>query len=323
MRSILLGAALAASSWLLPAAAQGPDALGWLNKMYTATQRLNYTGTFIYQNGENVETSRITRLVEGHNVYERLETLDGTPREVIRLNDEVKCYLPTTLTIKVDRNQIAKPFPGMLPEQVQSIGDHYVLKKGGIERIAGYDCQVLVLQPKDGMRYGHKLWADVKTGMLVKALTFNEQHGLIEQFFFTDLRIGGRIDRDQVRSRFAATSQDWRIENLAMKEADLSQEGWTIKSLPPGYQKVTERRGKVGAHGGVGQIVLSDGLAAASVFIEPLATRASVPAMGLSRQGAMNVYTRKLDDFLVTVVGELPAEGVRFIANQVEHRKGN
>jgi negative regulator of sigma E activity len=35
----------------------------------------------------------------------------------------------------------------------------------------------------------------------------------------------------------------------------------------------------------------------------------------------LNVYTRKLENHLVTVVGEVPAESVRRIAHNVEYRR--
>jgi sigma-E factor negative regulatory protein RseB len=324
MRRLAAVALAVALSTAGSVAAQGQaDALAWLQKMYSATQKLNYTGTFIYQYGEHSETSRVTRLVENGNVYERVETLDGVPREVVRANDEVKWYLPTAQVVKIDRKQVAKPFPGMLPEQVQSLGAFYNVRRGDVERIAGYDSQAIVLEPRDGMRYAHKLWADTATGMLVKAKTFNEKGETLEQFFFTDLRIGGKVDREAVRSRYAAKASGWRVENLAMNETNLAQGGWNMKALPPGYAKVTEMQGTFGGTPSVAQIVLSDGLAAASVFIEPLAGKQPPAHLGPSRKGAMNVYTRRVEDSLVTVVGEMPAEGVRFIANQVEYRKPN
>lgn len=324
LHAAVVAVAVAAAAWSGVAAAQTQtDALGWLQKMYTATTKLNYTGTFIYQYGNQSETSRITRLVDGPNVHERVETLDGMPREIVRVNDEVKCYLPNSMTLKIDRKQVSKPFPGMLPEQAQTLGAYYNIRKGEVDRIAGYDTQSIILEPRDGMRYAHKLWADTATGMLVKAKTFNERGELLEQFFFTDLKIGGRIEKDAVKSRFASKGGTWRVENLAMNEVKLADAGWHLKSLPPGYAKVTEMRGSVGGHDGVAHIVLSDGMAAASVFIEPLAARTPPSHLGLSRQGAMNVYTRKVDDSLVIVVGDMPGEGVRFIANQIEYRKPN
>jgi sigma-E factor negative regulatory protein RseB len=77
----------------------------------------------------------------------------------------------------------------------------------------------------------------------------------------------------------------------------------------------------VGGTGGVAHIVLSDGLAAISVFIEPATSKRPVPHAGLARQGAINVYTRPVANHWVTVVGEAPAESVKYIANAVEYHK--
>jgi sigma-E factor negative regulatory protein RseB len=322
MRALVLAAVLAAGAATVPTASAQPgtDAAGWLKKIYSATEKLSYTGTFVYQQGEHSETSRLTRIVDAAGVHERLEILDGTPREIIRVNEEVKCYIPSTMTLKIDRQMETRPFPAMRAD-VREFAEHYNIRKAETERIAGYDCQAIVLEPKDNLRYGHKLWADVATGMLVKAKTFNEKNEVVEQFSFTELQIGGRIDREKVKSRFAGKGRDWRVEQSAVVEADLASLGWVLTSLPPGYRKVTELRRRVGASPDVGQIVVSDGLAAVSVFVEPLGARTGQPQVGLARHGALNVYVRKLDNHLVTVVGEVPAESVRQIAHNVEYRR--
>ena len=93
MRALALAAVLAAGAVaaVAPVAAQqGTDAAGWLKKIYAATEKLSYTGTFVYQQGDHSETSRLTRVVDATGVHERLEVLDGTPREIIRFNEEVK-----------------------------------------------------------------------------------------------------------------------------------------------------------------------------------------------------------------------------------------
>jgi sigma-E factor negative regulatory protein RseB len=322
VRALVLAAALAAGSGpaLGQALPSGADAAGWLRKIYSATDKLSYTGTFVYQQGEHSETSRLTRVVDASGVHERLEILDGTPREIIRFNDEVKCYIPSTMTVKVDRQMQTRPFPAMRAD-VREFADHYHIRKAGTERIAGYDCQAIVLEPKDNLRYGHKLWADIATGMLVKAKTFNEKNEVVEQFSFTELQIGGRIDREKVKSRFAGKGRDWRVEQSAVVEANLESLGWGLRTLPPGYRKMTELKRRVGAAADVGQIVVSDGLAAVSVFIEPLGARQGQPPAGWARHGALNVYVRTLANHLVTAVGEVPPESVRQIADSVEYHR--
>jgi sigma-E factor negative regulatory protein RseB len=318
MRSVAV--ALAAGAALLAGAAHAqsdPDALQWLQRIYSASERLSYTGVFVYQHGEQVETSRITRIVDAAGVRERLEVLDGTPREIIRMNDEVKCYLPGSMTVKIDRQKSLKPYRLRI-ENVHSIAEQYSMRKAGIERIAGYDCQTLVLEPKDNLRYGHKLWADVTTGLLVRAKAFNERGEMVEHFSFTQLQIGGRLDKELLRPRFNTTGPGWRIENQDAAEVKLADHGWALKSLPPGFSTVTELKRDLGGGHEMTHVVVSDGLAAVSVFIEPLAEKGQSPRAGASRQGAMNIYSRTLDSFIVTAVGEVPAEGVRRIADAVE-----
>ena len=296
--------------FLLPVSAAiaqtDPAAMQWLQRIYSATQKLSYTGTFVYQQGQQVETSRITHIVDASGAHERLETLDGVPREIIRTPKEMVCYLPATMTVKIDRHPDKRSFPAILPDQQKDLSASYNIRKGEIERIAGYDCQVIVLEPKDRMRYGHRFWADVHTGMLVKATTYDEKNEVMEQFTFTQLQIGGNIDRDKVRSRFAKKGRGWRVEDSAATEVNLAQAGWSVKAQPPGFRTVTELTRTIGGTSGVGHIVLSDGLAAVSVFIAPAAGKQPQP--GPLRQGAINFYTRQVASHWVTVVGEGPTE---------------
>jgi sigma-E factor negative regulatory protein RseB len=95
--------------------------------------------------------------------------------------------------------------------------------------------------------------------------------------------------------------------------------GWVLKNRPAGFKKLTElKRSIAGRAAMVSQIVYSDGLAAVSVFIEPLPK--AQPPQSLSHQGAVNIYVRRISDHMVTVLGETPAATVMQIANQLEFR---
>ncbi len=297
------------------------DALLWLQRIHAATQKLSYTGTFVYRGGDQTETSRIVHVVDRRGIRERLETLEGYPREIIRDGDEVKCYLPDRMTVKVDKQTNHNIFPGLLPDNIQDISEHYDVSAGEIERIAGFDAQAIVLRPKDQLRYGRKLWADKKTGMLLKSQTFDDKNETIEQFAFSQISIGGKIDKEQLKPRLLAKARVWHIENSGAVEANLAASGWTIRPGLPGFKKVTEMKRTQGGSSDVGHVIYSDGLAAISVFIEPMANKTSLPPAGLSRQGAINLYSRQIARHLVTVVGETPAETVRSLAESVEYNK--
>jgi sigma-E factor negative regulatory protein RseB len=297
------------------AQAQSPETLSWLRKINEATQRLSYSGTFVYQNGGRSETSRITRYVDPAGDIEKLEVMDGVPREIVRTKDTVRCYLPDSRVVKVDR-RTERGFPALLPERITALARHYDISLGETRRIAGFDCQSVVLTPKDNLRYGYKLYADVNSGMLLRAVTVDAAGQSVEQFTFTQLTLGN-VTRDMVKPRHAVRA--WRVEEAEAAPTRLT--GWGLASELPGFHKVTELKRRLGESRPVGQMVYSDGLAAVSVFIEPLEGRRDPVRTGLASMGAINIYTREVANHMVTVVGEAPALSVQRIADAVEFHR--
>src|SRR5258708_15567899 len=105
------------------AQAQSPESLAWLRKIQEATRNLSYTGTFVYQHGGRSETSPITRLASADT--ERLEVLDGMPRELVRTRDTVRCYLPGSKIVKGERRTPDRSFPALLPARVNAPAQHH------------------------------------------------------------------------------------------------------------------------------------------------------------------------------------------------------
>ena len=296
------------------------EAFEILQRIANAARQLNYVGTFVYQHADRFETSRIVHYVDASGEYEKLETLDGPRREVIRNNDEVLCYYPDAKVVRSEKRVARRTFPALLPERLQALTEFYSIRKADTERIAGYDSQALVLEPKDGLRYGHKLWADAETGLLLKARMLNEGNRVVEQFTFTELRIGSGVTREMVAPSYNVRSPEWRMDRFAHNKLSNVESGWTVTQFPAGFRKIMEmRRSKLGSSVPVTHLVYSDGLAAVSIFIEPAATRSKIHE-GLSQQGAINIYIRTVQDQVVTVLGEAPASTVMQIANSVSFR---
>ena len=295
--------------------AQAPETLAWLRKMQDAAQKLSYSGTFVYQNAGRSETSRITRFVEASGDIEKLEVMDGVPREIVRTRDTVRCYLPGARLVKVDR-RTERGFPALLPERISAVAKNYDISLGETRRIAGYDCQAVVLTPRDNLRYGYRLYADSASGMLLRAVTFDANGEQIEQFMFTQLAIGG-VTRDMVKPRHA--SRNWRVEDAEASPARAA--GWGLSSELPGFHKIVELKRRLSDSRPAAQMVYSDGLAAVSVFIESLEGRPEPVRPGLASMGAIHMYTREVANHVVTVVGEAPAASVQRIANAVEYRR--
>jgi len=313
---LLLGSA----GYVEAQAGAAPDAMAWLHKIATASRQVNYAGTFVYQHGNHTETSRIAHRVNAGGEFERLEILDGPPREIMRNNENVTCYLPETKTVVIEK-RVARRFPVALPERVSGISDNYVIKKGGQDRVAGYDCQMIALEPRDNLRYGHKFCVELKTGLPLRARMYSDHNEMVESFAFTQLMLGSGVNRDMLRSRYAGKSQAWRVDTSALEESEANADtGWVLKNQPAGFSKVTEmRRSIAGRPVSVAHIVYSDGLAAISVFIEPMPK--SPPPAGPTYQGAVNIYVTSHADRMVTVVGETPARTVKQIAESLSFRE--
>jgi len=246
---------------------------------------------------------------------EKLEVLDGLPRELVRTKDTVRCYLPQAKVVKVEQRTPDRTFPALLPERINALARHYDIALGEARRIAGFDCQSVSLTPKDNLRYGYHLYADRASGMLIGAVTVDSTGNQIEQFMFTQLAIGN-VTPEMVKPR--QTAAGWRVEDAEAAPATLA--GWTLKPDLPGFQKVVELKRRMESKP-VGQVVFSDGLAAVSVFIEPLEGRREPPRTGLASLGAIHIYTREVANHMVTVVGEAPAASVQRIGNAVEYRR--
>ncbi|MEO8768224.1 MAG: sigma-E factor regulatory protein RseB domain-containing protein, partial [Nitrosospira sp.] len=198
MTRVALAALLVISGIIQPVFAQhpfrsSPEALNWLQKIAAAPRQHNYIGIFVYSSGNHIETSRIIHLVDDEGEHEKSEVLDGAPREIIRNNDEMRCYLPERKTVVTEKRWLQKVFPALLPQPSSNLDDSYIVKKGGQERVSDYMCQVIELEPRDDKRYGHKWWVDPHTGLLLKAAVMDKNR-VVEQFVFTQLKIGGEID---------------------------------------------------------------------------------------------------------------------------------
>ncbi len=299
----------------------------WLKRIQSGAQKLNYSGTFVYQQADQMRTSRITHLMDGKNEIEKLEILDGKPREYIRRNEEISCYQPETKTIVTEKRIAPDVFPAIFASNAVEMAEHYNVKKAETGRVAGFDCQAILLEPKDHFRYGYKLWAEKTSGLLLRAQTLNDKNEVVEQIAFTQLSIGD-FDKSRVKSSFT-TTVGWRVENATMRQVAIPD--WIIKWVPPGFKKIREMRRLVqdaannnstsaGAHvvqREISQIVFSDGLAAISVFIEP---GSQSRTEGTRQQGAMNIVGKRHGDFWLTIVGEVPAAAVKKVANSIEYK---
>lgn len=310
---------------MLPAMGQaqnatGDDALMLLQKVATAGQKLNYSGVFVYQNGTRSETSRITHFIDQGSEFEKLEVLDGSPREVLRHNDEVRCFLPDNKLMIVERRSSRQLFPTLVPGSLATLTEYYQVRIGEIARVAGINSRLVHVVPKDEFRYGHQFWIEPNSGLLLRSSLIGEGGKSLETFAFTELRIGGLVG-DMAKANAAPDSTGWQVQHVKASEVRADDGQWLFRGLLPGFRKISAMKRQLRPDAPEStQIVFSDGLAAISVFIEALGGRPQELPQSFS-VGAVNVYKKQVADYQLIVMGDVPVGALRRFGDGVEIRR--
>src|SRR6478752_9686356 len=211
---------------LVASAARADDAMAWLTRAAQAARQLNYIGTIVYQIGPRVESSRITHLNEAGHEFSKLVNLDGPAREVVRSDGELRCYYPDAKLMRIEPGTFRNVFPSLLPEQQQSLSRYYDFRVLGEDRVGGRPVQVVVFEPRDGLRYGHRFWSDAATGLLLKARVVNERGDGVEQFAFSDLTLNAPIDKSMVEPSWPVVPPDWKMLESAGGDVVQQDTGW-------------------------------------------------------------------------------------------------
>lgn len=298
------------------------DPAPWLNRMGRAVEQLNYRGTMVHNYRGEAEASRIVHRYSDGVVTERITALEDSGREIIRSGGEVTCIFPDQKLIMVEHQaqfeQDSSPVMGQLPNFMEFDDDSYEIGTLGPGRAAGRVCEVLSVHPRDGFRYGYRLWVDRSNGMLLKSQLMDGQDKVVEELLFTEISFPASIPADDVGPSLAIETYTWaRPEPVLNRQIRLDDVDWQAMELPPGFvlsavrtSKATEGRGPLE------HLVYSDGLASVSVFIESGVGK-SEEAEGLSQIGTARAYTTTLEGCLITAVGDVPEQTARMIALSV------
>jgi len=311
-RLALLAVLLAAT----PALAE--DGLALLQRIAQASRQLTYSGTFVYRSGDKVDASRIAHSLSNGRELERIEALDGSPREVLRAGSEVKCFFPEEKLVIIENRSSQRGFPALLPAGLGSLPEHYAIRSGGQARVAGMNSRAVLLEPRDALRFGHEFWMDAASGLLLKANLVGERGETLESFAFTQVTIGGPLEQGALKPRF--DSERVRVQQVRATEVKPDDMGWNFRTMLPGFRRVaTMKRQTAPENPESLHVVFSDGLASISVFIEPGGSGGEAEAV--SNVGPVNVYRRQVGEHRLVVMGEVPALAVKRLGDGIERRR--
>ena len=316
VRDLLLGLCLVTAG--AGAAEPAKRAERLLGQVSEAAKQLDYRGEFIYVHGGGLDVMRIVHRSTAHGEAERLVSLSGPAREVIRDGTRVTCTFADEREVLVEQRQPSDFMSLALSEPVSKIERHYVIALAGKDRVADRDTHVLTITPKANDRYSHRLWIDEASNLLLRSAVIGEGGRVLEQVVFTRVQIGGEIPPAALKPRFAGEGYTWftnREGGTGAKE--LEKRDFTVAWVPSGFALKDQHTQELAtSRKPVRHVAFSDGLAMVSVFVEEIAGE-EPPLQGFSTLGAVNAFSRAEGEHQITVVGEVPQGVARRIAASV------
>lgn len=307
-------------AWVGGAFAADPgDPRDWLERMSTALSQMSYQGTFVYVQGEDVVTMRITHVSDDQGIRERLVSVSGTHREIIRDSDGVRWVMGDEHSVMQDQGFKRSIFPRLPLDNQGLAGRSYDLELGDRGRVAGRGVRVIEVLPRDEYRYGYSLWLEEDSAMLLKWVLVDSDRQPLAKLMFTDIKMGAQVDSSELDN--SRPPVDYRTVESRLPTGLDAGEGagtprWEPSRLPPGFELTAHRLARSAEGSLFEHLVYSDGLAAVSVYVETDGVGAG-QAAGLSRVGTTHAFSRSGDGVLITVVGDVPGVTVRMIADAV------
>jgi sigma-E factor negative regulatory protein RseB len=293
----------------------------WLERLHEAARRRAYTGTFVVSNGTEMASSKIWHVCDGSQQFERIETLTGQRRTTLRRNDEVMTFIPESKVVLKERREALRLFPGLLQTPGQQIEALYAARTGPTERVAGFEATVIDFVPKDGLRYGYRIWSEKNTGLVVKLQTRDADGKVLEQVAFTELQLDAPVKMD-VLARQMDNTNGYQVVRPELRKTTPEAEGWRLSREVAGFQSMSchLRSDASGNKASSVQWVFSDGLASVSLFLETFDPKRHTKERAVS-DGATHSLSRRLGEHWVTALGEVPPETLGLFVQALERTR--
>ncbi len=281
-----------------------PEALRWLDKMSRSVHQVSYHGVVTYQRGEaDMQVMQVSHFVQGDRSSEKLTQLTGQGAQVVRVDHPLDCVHPGHKLLRMSEH-IQGGYCG--------IAGHYRFSVTDGDRVAGRKTVRVLVSPRDMYRFGYVMDLDRKTGLLLKTTTIGRGNVVLEKFQFAELSFNKRMP-DGIEIEVVHEAEH-PVPGVSTEPTRLAN-GWRVRWLPSGFLATDTQPANAGRR------TFTDGLAVFSVFVEEL-DREIRPGEGMVREGSTTSYSRGLSisgtPLLVTVVGEVPVNTARMVADSVD-----
>jgi sigma-E factor negative regulatory protein RseB len=284
----------------------------WLENMSRAMKSLNYQGTVIFMKNGQLDTMKYRHSVDHGIEQERLSSLNSPLREITRKSSEVSCLFKETSQKIINHHPIDSSLIVNLPPVSENPEQLYTLTLLSKESVAMLPAQIINIQPKDQFRYPRKIWIESQHYLPLKVEVYTADGMILEQVVFTDLQV------ESANENNGADSDDphLQVKHIHATQAEPFENApFILKNWPSGFKTLFFIRNSMQqSQKAVDHLLISDGFSSVSIYLEP---KEGNGVQGLNTLGAVNSFSRVINDFQVTVLGEVPAKTVEFIADGV------
>ncbi|MGL5304106.1 MAG: MucB/RseB C-terminal domain-containing protein, partial [Aeromonas sp.] len=298
------------------ASADNKSAEALLQQMQSAVQQQNFELSMVKARQGRLEPIRISHAVIDGKQIAHLSYLDGKPIEYLQRQNEYTFFENNhdPYTLKNAR------FPGVWSTLVHMplarVLQSYDPILAGRSRVAGVVAQVVRLVPKEPDKYGFVLWIDEQSHVLLRIDMVEREGNLVEQVLGVDL-----LMQRQPAPWLVELAKSTQPAALTLEDAYPAPQqtlNWHITWLPNGFKVLSQDRHQlVTTSMPVDYMMLSDGLVDLSVYVTRV-NPAQTVRQQLIRQGATSLMSYVNDAGVeITVVGEVPAETAKRIAESV------
>ncbi len=300
----------------MPTIAQSMEQL--FDRINASANTTSYKGTLTYSHGAHTEAMQVFRAVNDQGFRERIYSLTGTPSEIVRTNKAVWCYFPDRKEgfYKATNKNLYR-ISDLQSVQVSELRKYYSMQVRGQDRIANRLTKRVLLVPKDAFRYGHEMWIDEETGLLLRSDLLETDAGIIDSYMFVEITLDAEISDSDLQPSLSSTNASfaWGFSLPDDSPMTADELRWAVKSVPDGFKKVKHVR-STSDNSMTEQIIFSDNLATVSLFIQKQDENEN-GFVGFRRLGSVNAYGRIINDYHVIVMGDVPAKTVSVIGNSV------
>ncbi len=286
----------------------------WIERMNTAVRMQTYTGTAVLRSGDNMDTLQVVHVYRDGVEQERVLSLSGEPREVLRDNGEVRVALPQQGIQIIEEDQGRGLLPTLGESARHHLSQHYRIDLHAAPgRIAGRRTQVVSIEPRDEWRWGYRIELDADTAMPLQLEVRDGNQAMLEQIQFVSVDYPDMLGADMLKPSIDISHLEVvRARSPQLSGADQNLlNGWEVAKPPPGFRLSNRSWARLpGVAESVAHWVYSDGLASISVYANAVGAAATVPDARGSN-GAVSTFRKMFNGVMVTAMGEVPLRTAR------------